>query len=74
MASAKTREHLQRLLKVFCLEGELARAAVSGILGLKGTAARVIIRRALDEKPVCSSSEKGQLHTALPHQVLETSL
>jgi len=67
----KTREHLQRLLKALCLEGELARGAVPDILGLKGTAARVIIRRALDEKLVCSSSEKGPLSIAFPHKVLD---
>jgi len=67
----KTREHLQRLLKALCLEGEMARGAVPEILGLKGTAARVIIRRALDEELVCSSSEKGPLRIAFPHQVLD---
>jgi len=67
----KTRAHLQRLLKALCLEGEIARGAVPEILGLKGTAARVIIRRALDEELVCSSSEKGPLRIAFPHQVLD---
>jgi Fic family protein len=67
----KIREHLQRLLKALCLEGELARGAVPAILGLKGTAARVVIRRALDEELVCSSSEKGPLHIAFPHRVLD---
>ena len=67
----KTREHLQRLLKVLCLEGEVARGAVPHILGLKGTAARVIIRRALDEELVGSSSEKGPLRIAFPHKVLD---
>lgn len=67
----KTREHLLRLLKALCLEGELARGAVPDILGLKGTAARVIIRRALDEELVRSSSEKGPLSIAFPHKVLD---
>ena len=67
----KTREHLQRLLKALCLEGEIARGAVPDILGLKGTAARVIIRRALKEELVCSSSEKGPLRIAFPHKVLD---
>ena len=53
---AKLREHLARLLKALCLEGELPRGAVPLILGLKGTAARVVIRRALDEGLVISSS------------------
>ncbi len=67
----KTREHLLRLLKALCLEGELARGAVPQILGLKGTAARVIIRRALDEGLVGSPSEKGPLRIAFPHKVLD---
>jgi Fic family protein len=67
----KTREHLQRLLKALCLEGEIPRGAVPAILGLKGTAARVVIRRALAEELVCSSSEKGPLRIAFPHRVLD---
>jgi Fic family protein len=67
----KTREHLLRLLKALCLEGELARGAVPQILGLKGTSARAIIRRALDEGLVCSSTEKGPLSIAFPHKVLD---
>jgi Fic family protein len=67
----KTREHLQRLLKALCLEGEHARGAVPHILGLKGTAARPVIRRALDEELVRSPSEKGPLHIAFPHKVLD---
>lgn len=68
---SKTREHLQRLLKALCLEGEITRGAMSDILGLKGTAARAVIRRALDEELVCSSSEKGPLRIAFPHKVLD---
>jgi Fic family protein len=67
----KIREHLHRLLKALCLEGELARGAVPDVLGLKGTAARTIIRRALDEGLVCSSTEKGPLRIAFPHKVLD---
>ena len=66
---SKTREHLHRLLKALCLEGELARGAVPDVLGLKGTAARAIIRRALEEELVCSSSEKGPLRIAFPYKV-----
>lgn len=68
---SKTREHLQRLLKALCLEGELARGAVPDVLGLKGTAARAITRRALDEELVFSPSEKGPLRIAFPHKVLD---
>jgi hypothetical protein len=67
----KTREHLQRLLRALCLKGELARGAVPHVLGLKGTAARAIIRCALDEGLACSSTEKGPLRIAFPHKVLD---
>lgn len=67
----KTREHLQRLLKALCLEGELVRGAVPQVLGLKGTAARGVIRRALDEGLAYSPSEKGRLSIAFPHKVLD---
>jgi Fic family protein len=68
----KMRGHLARLLKALCLEGETARGAVPSILGLKGTASRVIIRRALDEGLVASSSEKGPLRIAFPSQVVDS--
>lgn len=68
---SKTREHLHRLLKALCLEGELTRGAVPDVLGLKGTAARAVIRRALEEELVCTSSEKGPLRIAFPHKVLD---
>lgn len=68
---SKTREHLQRFLKALFLEGELARGTVPHILGLKGTAARAIIRRALAEGLASSPSEKGPLRIAFPHHVLD---
>lgn len=68
---AKLRSHLVRLLKALCLEGDLPRGAVPAILGLKGTASRVIIRRALDEGLVGSSSEKGPLRIAFPSKVVD---
>jgi len=66
------RGHLVRLLKALCLEGDLPRGAVPAILGLKGTASRVIIRRALDEGLICSSSEKGPLRIAFPYKVVDS--
>ena len=66
------REHLARLLKALCLEGDLPRGAVPAILGLKGTASRAIIRRALDEGLVSSPSEKGPLGIAFPHKVVNS--
>jgi hypothetical protein len=68
----KLRSHLVRLLKALCLEGDLPRGAVPAILGLKGTASRVIIRRALDEGLVCSASEKGPLRIAFPYKVVDS--
>jgi Fic family protein len=67
----KLRSHLHRLLKALCLEGGLPRGAVPAILGLKGTAARAIIRRALDEGLVGTSSEKGPLRIAFPNKVVD---
>jgi Fic family protein len=68
----KLRDHLVRLLKALCLEGDLPRGAVPTILGLKGTASRVIIRRALDEGLVGSSSAKGPLRIAFPIKVVDS--
>ena len=68
---AKLREHMVRLLKVLCLEGEIPRGAVSEILGLKGTAARDVIRKALEEELVGSPSPKGVLRIAFPSKVVE---
>ncbi len=68
----KLREHLARMLKALCLEGDLPRGAVPTILGLRGTASRVIIRRALDEGLVVSSSEKGPLRIAFPSKVVDS--
>jgi hypothetical protein len=68
----KMRDHLARLLKALCLEGEVPRGRVPDILGLKGTASRVIIRRALDEGLVSSSSEKGPLRIAFPNKVVDS--
>lgn len=68
----KMRDHLARLLKALCLEGEVPRGKVPAILGLKGTASRAIIRRALDEGLVSSSSEKGPLRIAFPNKVVDS--
>lgn len=68
----KMRSHLSRLFKALCLEGELPRGAVPTILGLKGTASRAIIRRALGESLVSSPSEKGPLRIAFPNKVVDS--
>lgn len=68
----KVRAHLERLLKALCLEGEIARGAIPGILGLKGTATREVIRKALDEKLVSTPSPKGRLKVAFPNKVVDS--
>ncbi|MCB1078986.1 MAG: Fic family protein [Verrucomicrobiae bacterium] len=68
---SKLRGHLARLLKALCLEGEIRRGEVAGILGLKGTASRDVIRRGLEEGLIRSSSEKGPIRLALSSRVVE---
>jgi Fic family protein len=67
----RLREHLGKLLKALCLEGELKRGDVAGILGLKGTASRDVIRHALKDGLVTSVSEKGPLRIGFPDKVVE---
>lgn len=69
---ARMRERLARLLKALVLEGEIARGAVPGILGLGGTAARAVIRKAVDEGLAGSVTEKGALRISFPNKVVES--
>jgi Fic family protein len=62
---------LARLIKALCMQGEIPRGAVPDILGLKGTATREVIRKALEEGLVLTSSEKGPLRIAFPNKVVE---
>jgi hypothetical protein len=66
------RERLARLLKALVLEGEIARGAVPVILGLGGTVARAVIRKAVDEGLAGSVTEKGALRIAFPNKVVES--
>ena len=68
----KLREHLVRLLKVLCLQGELPRGKVPEILGLKGSASREVIRRAISEGLVASHTEKGPIRIVFPNKVIES--
>ncbi len=68
---SKLREKLARLLKALVLQGEIPRGAIPEILGLKGTASREVIRKALDEGLVRSTSEKTSLRIAFPSKVVE---
>jgi len=65
------REHLVRLLKALCLQGEIARGLVPGILGLKGSASREVVRKALSEGLVASHTEKGPLRIVFPNKVVD---
>ena len=68
----KMRQHLARLLETLCYKSELGRGEAEGILGLKSTATRTVIRTALGEGLIQSPSEKGPLHIAFPSKVVET--
>lgn len=65
------REKLVRLLKALVLQEEIPRGSVPEILGLKGTASREIIRKALEEGLVSSKTEKSALRIAFPSKVVE---
>ncbi|GAA5120406.1 Fic family protein [Luteolibacter yonseiensis] len=65
------RDPLIKLVTELILKGEIPRGAVPGILGLKGTASREVIRKALDEGLAYSTTEKGPLRIAFPSKVAE---
>lgn len=69
--SLKKRAQLGSLLKVMCLQGEVARGEVPKILGLKETAARGVVRDALKDELIAAKSEKGALRIAFPNKVVE---
>lgn len=68
----RLRNSLVKLLTELSLKGEIPRGAVPAILGLKGTATREIIRKALDEGLACSTTEKSPLRIAFPDKVVES--
>jgi Fic family protein len=68
----KMRRHLARLLETLCLKTEVGRGELEGILGLKSTATRAVIRTGLSEGLIQSPTEKGSLHIAFPVKVVET--
>jgi Fic family protein len=69
---SKMKRHLARLLETLCFKNEITRGEAEGVLGLKGTATRVVIRKALSEGLIQSPSEKGPLRIAFPSEVVET--
>lgn len=62
----KLRDHMSRLVGTLCIRNEVGRGEVEGILGLKGTATRKVIRETLKEGLIQSPSEKGPLRIAFP--------
>lgn len=68
----KTSERLVRLLKAALIEGEIDRGRVGKIIGLRGTAAREIIRLALREGLLDSQTEKGPLSLVFSAKTLES--
>ncbi len=69
---SRIREQFVRLIKALSMQGEIARGSVPEILGLKGTASREVIRKALEEGFVRSRSEKGPLKIGFPNKVVES--
>jgi Fic family protein len=68
----KQRERLSRLLKAALIEGDIDRGRVGEIVGLRGTAAREIIRLALRESLLDSQTEKGPLSLVFSAKTLES--
>jgi Fic family protein len=70
--AARDREHLSRLLKTALIEGEVERGNASKILGLGSTAARKILRLAVDQGLLESSTEKGPVSLVFSANTLES--
>lgn len=68
---ARMKSRLTRLLCELCYRDELARGEVPGLLGVKGTTARDVIRTASELELVTSASEKRPLHLHFPTKVAE---
>ena len=62
----KLREHMARLTGSLCMRSEIGRGEAEGVLGLKSTATRKVIRESLREGLIQSPSEKGPLRIAFP--------
>jgi hypothetical protein len=68
----KARERLARLLKAALIEGEIDRGDVEQIVGLRGTAARKIIRLAVREELLDSQTERGPLSLVFSAKTVES--
>jgi len=69
---SRDRERMSRLLKAALQEGQIGRGRVGEIVGLRGTAARQVIRLCLREGLLDSASEKGPLSLAFSSETLES--
>jgi len=67
----KLREHLIKLMDCLCIRGEISRGEVAEIIGLKASASREVIRKALKHELVSSPSEKGALRIHFPSDAIE---
>jgi Fic family protein len=70
--SGRNQERLSRLLKAALIEGQIDRGRVGEIVGLRGTAARQVIRLAVSEGLLDSPSEKGPLSIVFSAKTLES--
>lgn len=67
---SRQREYLTKLLKALVLQGDIPRGAIPDILGLKGTASREVVRKALDEG-LATATERGPLRIAFTSKVVD---
>ncbi|HUS33786.1 MAG TPA: Fic family protein [Verrucomicrobiae bacterium] len=68
----REREALSKLLRAALIEGEIERGRAAEILGNSASAARLIVRLALDEGLLDSSSAKGPLALVFSAETLES--
>lgn len=68
----RERESLSKLLRAALIEGQLERGQAGEILGVSSSAARLIVRLALDEGLLDSRSEKGPLELVFSAETLES--
>jgi len=69
---AKLRDRVARLLKAALIDGKIERGKVASIVGLRGTAARQVIRLALAEGLLDSPTPKGPLSLVFSSKTLES--
>ena len=68
----KTAGYYGRLLKELCIQGEIPRGHVGGILGVSDSTARKVIGSALEDELIATRSEKGPIRIYFPEKVVES--